>query len=143
MQKEYNVIKLENEKYDYLVLVNTIYIDPIPYASEIMNQVPEEKADLLFDFLLRNGTMTNRLISVELSKDESPFNKFKIAEDVSDNILAISNKYFQENPELVDKGTIPDSLKSAIKEGLVSHKQYELLDNIMEDVFQNENNLTL
>lgn len=38
MQKEYNVIKLENEKYDYLVLVNTIYIDPIPYASEIMNQ---------------------------------------------------------------------------------------------------------
>lgn len=143
MQKEYNVIKLENEKYDYLVLVNTIYIDPIPYAAEIMNQVPEEKADLLFDFLLRNGTMTNRLISVELSKDESPFNKFKIAEDVSDNILAISNKYFQENPELVDKGTIPDSLKSAIKEGLVSHKKDELLDNIMEDVFQHENNLTL
>lgn len=143
MQKEYNVIKLENEKYDYLVLVNTIYIDPIPYASEIMNHVPEDKANLLFDFLLRNGTTTNRLISVELSKDESPFNKFKIAEDVSDNILAISSKYFQENPDVVDKGTIPDSLKSAIKEGLVLHKQDEVLDNIMKDVFQSENNLTL
>lgn len=143
MQKEYNVIKLENEKYDYLVLVNTIYIDPIPYASEIMNHVPEDKANLLFDFLLRNGTTTNRLISVELSKDESPFNKFKIAEDVSDNILAISSKYFQENPDVVDKGTIPDSLKSAIKEGLVLHKQDEVLDNIMKDVVQSENNLTL
>ena len=142
MQKEYNVIKLENENYDYLVVANTIYTDPIQYATEIMDQVPEDKANLLFDFLLRNGTTTNRLISVELSKDESPFNKFKIAEDVSDNILAISSKYFQENPDVVDKGTIPDSLKSDIKEGLISQKD-EVLDNIIKDVFQSENNLTL
>lgn len=107
MNKLYEVIKLENQKYDYLIIANPVNPD-LPYTTEIMNEInvnnaDKFKANVLFDMLLINGTNFPRFISCEITKNEHLFGEHKLAENVSDDILQISRDYFEKNTNLVDK----------------------------------------
>lgn len=123
MNKLYEVIKLENQKYDYLIIANPVN-SALQYTTEIMNEInvnnaDEFKANVLFDMLLINGTSFNRLISCKITKNRNLFGEFKLAENVSDDILQISRNYFEKNTNLVDKATIPNSLKALVKKGSI------------------------
>lgn len=95
LKKIYEIIKLENQKYDYLIIANPVNTD-LPYTTEIMHEINVNKANVLFDMLLINGTNAPRFISCEITKNEHLFGEHKLAENVSDDILQISRDYFKK-----------------------------------------------
>lgn len=110
--KKYNIIKLYNEPYEYLIIATT-YESPIIYIEEIKKEITCKK--MLFDLMLINGNKSNRFIGSDMKACEKfDPSTFFIANDVTDSIKEISYRFFSENKALVENSVLPNALKFLI-----------------------------
>jgi hypothetical protein len=111
--KNYEIVKLRNEPYDFLVIA-TSYISPLDSIENIIGTVGQENPNLIFDLTLINGANKNRYIEMKHSnKGVAP--KFSIVKTISPNIRTISSSFFTSHHNIVDKSVIPNSLKFLLK----------------------------
>lgn len=118
MKNNYEMLKLNNDSYDFLIIA-TSYENPLSSITEIVEEIQMQKATLLFDLALINGTAANRYIKCEYEAGRNFPPSCSIAEGVGNAIRKISQNYFFENEEIVRNSVIPDSLKYLLKSGMV------------------------
>ncbi len=130
MNHNFEVFKLKNEAYDFLVIA-TSYENPLNSMDEIEKEIQAEKANLLVDLTLINGTNKNRYIGCEYDASANSMPSCTMVEEVSDSIKKISQNYFTVNKEIVEKGTIPNSLKQSL---LAENNEIQLSDEDLADL---------
>lgn len=118
MKDNFEIMKLNNEPYDFLIIV-TSYENLLSFIKEIGEEIQVPKANLLFDLTLINGTCKNRYIKCEYVADKNQLPSYSIAESVNDEIKKVSQSYFAENEELVRKSVVSNSLKFLLKLDIV------------------------
>lgn len=118
MRGNYEIIKLNNGPYDFLVIA-TSYENPLSFIEEIGQEIHVKKANLLFDLTLINGVKRNRYIKCEYEVDRNEMPPCSIVESVDDTIKEISQNYFTKNEDVVRKSIISNSLKYLLKTGMV------------------------
>ena len=118
MGGNFEVIKLNNEPYDFLIIA-TSYENPLSYLKEIGQEIQVKKANLLFDLTLINGIKSNRYIQCEYENGRKQLQPCSIVESVDEAIKAVSMDYFAKNEEVVKRSVISNSLKYLLKSGMV------------------------
>lgn len=116
--KDFEILKLNNESYDFLIIA-TSYKNPISSIKEIGEEIQVQKANLLFDLTLINGTNRNRYIKCEYDAATSQLPICSIVEGIDNDIKKISQSFFSENEEVVKKSVISNSLKYLLKSGMI------------------------
>jgi hypothetical protein len=111
---KFQTIKLDNGLYDFLVIA-TSYENPLSSLVEITEEANTEKARLLFDLTLINGTKKNRYVACNYEKYGTPPYSCSIVESVDDGVKNISRKYFSEHADAVQDSVIPNALKFLIR----------------------------
>lgn len=118
MKGNFEILKLNNEPYDFLVIAIS-YENPLSFIEEIGKKLQVQKANLLFDLTLINGTNKNRYIKCEYDADTNQLSPCSIVECIDDDIKKVSQSYFSKNEEVVKKSVISNSLKYLLKSGMV------------------------
>ncbi|MGF3076879.1 type II toxin-antitoxin system RnlB family antitoxin [Facklamia sp. P12955] len=116
--KNYQILKLNNEQFDFLVIA-TSYKNPLSYIDEISNEIATDKAKILFDLTLINGMKSNRYIYFNFHKGENYWESCSMVKDIDERISNISRDYFFNNKDIVERSVIPDALKFLLKAGMV------------------------
>lgn len=114
--KNYSLVEIDGSSYKYLVIA-TSYINPVSILEDIENDIGTASGNVLFDLTLINGTNSNRYLSAMISNGVFLRRSFIKIANIDKNIRLISNNFFMKNSEIVDRGTIPDSLKYLLKLG--------------------------
>ena len=118
MKDNYEIIKLNNEPYDFLVIAKT-YENPLNYIQDIGKELHINKTKLLFDLTLINGIGKNRYIRCEYEADNRQLPACYVVDDIDESIKKISQSYFAANDTVVKESVIPNSLKFLLKSGMV------------------------
>lgn len=118
MNNNFEILKLNNEPYDFLIIA-TSYENPLSSIKEIGEEIQLQKANLLFDLTLINGTSKNRYIKCEYDASINQMPACSIVDKINDNIKKISQSFFSNNEEVVKKSVISNSLKYLLKSGMV------------------------
>lgn len=118
MKNNFEILKLDNEPYDFLVIA-TSYENPLGFMDEIGEEIQVQKANLLFDLTLINGVNKNRYIQCEYEAERNQLQPCSIVESVDDTIKKVSQSYFVENEEVVRKSVISNALKYLLTSGMV------------------------
>ena len=105
--KNFEVIKLNNSEYDYMVIATTC-ISPISTLTDIQNELEDKSGRIIFDLTLINGTSSNRYIT----------RSFEVVKVIESKVEYISLDFFAHHADLVKNGTIPNALKSLLIEGI-------------------------
>lgn len=95
------------------------YENPLSSIKEIGEEIQVQKANILFDLTLINGTNRNRYIKCEYDADTSQLPICSIVEGIDNDIKKISQSFFSENEEVVKKSVILNSLKYLLKSGMI------------------------
>lgn len=115
---EYILAYIENSNYNWIVIA-TSYISPIMLLDRISKEIRNSSGHVLFDLALINGVERNRYIAADIIDGRFDRSSFRTVNEISDNITNISRNFFVNNPDIVDNGIIPRSLKYLLKEGCV------------------------
>jgi hypothetical protein len=107
---KFEVVKLSDEAYDFLVIA-TSYENPLDLYNEIEQEIKVEKARILFDLTLLNGLHENRYIACDYVGSNIFSSSYSIANNVSESIKSVSNKYFKQHEDIVQESIIPKALK--------------------------------
>lgn len=118
MNRQYELIKLDNKSYDFLVIAFSP-INPLSYLEDILNQIEEKNFNILFDLTLINGVNDNRYIKGKCVEGIFLSSSFTAISSVDKNIKNICKSFFVYNNEIVQKSVIPNQLKFLIKQGMV------------------------
>jgi hypothetical protein len=118
MKNNFEIIKLNNEPYDFLIIA-TSYENPLSHIKEIGKEIHVPRAKLLFDLTLINGTNKNRYIKCEYEADRNQLQPCCVVEGVNATIKKISQNFLAENEEAVQKSVIPNSLKYLLQSDMV------------------------
>lgn len=81
--KNFEVSRLENSSYDYLVIATT-YISPISTLDEVQKAFKNISGKILFNLTLINGLNSNRYISAIIENGIVNRKSFLIEKDVDD-----------------------------------------------------------
>ena len=115
--KNFELIKLNNSKYDYLVIATT-YINPISTLEDVQKELADISGNIIFDLTLINGTNSNRYISAIFEGRNFNRNSFSSVKVIETDVKHISSDFFVHHVDLVKNGTIPNALKSLLIEGV-------------------------
>ena len=96
MKDIYELIKLNNEPYDFLVIA-TSSISPLSCLDEIVSDLNNVNAKVLFDLTLINGTNSNRYLQGQCSSGKFSLKDFATVEEVDSDIKTISYRFFRNN----------------------------------------------
>lgn len=118
MNGNFEVIKLNNEPYDFLIIA-TSYENPLSHLQEIGQEIQVKQAKLLFDLTLINGINSNRYIQCDYEADRKQLPFCSAIGNVDETIKSVSKDYFAKNEEVVRKSVISNSLKYLLKSGMV------------------------
>lgn len=116
--KNYQILKLKNEPFDFLVIATSCE-NPLSYIDEIGKEIKIKKAKILFDLTLINGIKRNRYISCDFCIGRNSVQSCYLVKDVDDSIKNISRNYFLQNDDLVQKSVVPNALKFLLRAGMV------------------------
>ena len=114
--KNFEVIKLNNSEYDYMVIATTC-ISPISTLTDIQNEL-EDKSGRIIDLTLINGTSSNRYITASFENGAVNRRSFEVVKVIESKVEYISLDFFAHHADLVKNGTIPNALKSLLIEGI-------------------------
>lgn len=114
VMNKFQIIRLHDEPYDFLIIA-TSYENPLHLFDEIGKELKVEKAKLLFDLTLINGTNKNRYIECEYSAEMKMH--CSLVEKIDDCIKILSRDFFFNNNEVVNNSVIPNSLKYLLQTG--------------------------
>lgn len=115
---KYEVLKLSNEPFDFLVIA-TSFENPLSHFEDISKELMVDKAKILFDLTLINGVKKNRYIACDFRLGESNLQSCSLINEIDEYIKSISNTFFMQNEEVVQKSIIPNSLKFLLKSGMI------------------------
>ena len=115
--KNFELIKLNNSKYDYLVIATT-YISPVSTLTDVQNELTDKAGKIIFDLTLINGTSSNRYISASFENGLVNRRSFDVVKAIEPNVEHISLDFFVHHADLVENGTIPNALKSLLVAGV-------------------------
>ena len=115
--KNFEVIKLNNSEYDYMVMATTC-ISPISTLTDIQNELEDKSGRIIFDLTLINGTSSNRYISAIFEDGAFDRRSFKAVKVIETDIEHTSLDFFVHHADLVENGTIPNALKSLLVSGV-------------------------
>ncbi len=118
MKDLYELIKLDNEPYDYLIIAKT-YVNPLSVLDEIAGEIDGNNERFLFDLTLINGMNSNRYIKGDCVNGTFLRNSFMVVNDIDKKIKERTQTFFLENKNLVDNSVVPKSLKFLLKERMV------------------------
>lgn len=118
MEKNYELIKLNNEPYDFLVIA-TSSNSPLGYLDVIASEFTSENVKVLFDLTLINGNNSNRYLEGLYVKNSFVMNSFSKINDVDSKIKEISYDFFERNEEIVRSSVIPNTLKFLLLEKMI------------------------
>lgn len=115
MSKLYEIKKIEDRLYTYLVIANS-YESPLDVLDEISNEIEVENCTILFDMLLRTGLSYNRYLSINFQDKTFDRKSIKIVDnaisnEIKNNVIEILN----ENIKVVEDSILPAPLKFLIK----------------------------
>ena len=111
--KNFEVSRLENSSYDYLVIATT-YISPISTLDEVQKAFKNISGKILFNLTLINS---NRYISAIIENGIVNRKSFLIEKDVDDPVIHDSISFFSKHAEIVENGTISKALKNLLISG--------------------------
>lgn len=111
---KFQIIRLYDEPYDFLIIA-TSYENPLHLFDEIGKELKVEKAKLLFDLTLINGTNKNRYIECEYSAEMKMH--CSLVEKIDDCIKILSRDFFLNNNEVINNSVIPNALKYLLQTG--------------------------
>lgn len=114
--KNFEIIKLNDSEYDYMVIATTC-ISPISTLTDIQNVLANKSGRIIFDLTLINGTNSNRYISALFENGVFDRRSFNVVKVIAPNLEYISLEFFIRHVELVENGTIPNALKSLLGAG--------------------------
>jgi hypothetical protein len=114
--KNFEISKLKNSEYDYLVIATT-YISPISTLDDVQGEFKHLTGKLIFDLTLINGTNSNRYISAIIEDGIVNRSSFTIVKKVDSVVQNNSMNFFSNHAEVVENGTIPKALKVLLTEG--------------------------
>ena len=115
--KNFEVIKLNNSEYDYMVIATTC-ISPISTLTDIQNELEDKSGRIIFDLTLINGTSSNRYITASFENGAVNRRSFEVVKVIESKVEYISLDFFAHHADLVKNGTIPNALKSLLIEGI-------------------------
>lgn len=115
--KNFELIKLNNSEYDYLVIATT-YISPIATLNDVQNELTDKSGKIVFDLTLINGTNSNRYISATFENGIVNRRSFDVVKVIEPNVENISLNFFVHHSDIVENGTIPNALKSLLVAGV-------------------------
>ncbi len=115
--KNFEVIKLNNSEYDYMVIATTC-ISPISTLTDIQNEFEDKSGRIIFDLTLINGTSSNRYITASLENGAFNRKSFEVVKVIESKVEYISLDFFAHHADLVNNGTIQNALKSLLIEGV-------------------------
>ncbi|AOZ96233.1 type II toxin-antitoxin system RnlB family antitoxin [Butyrivibrio hungatei] len=118
MNELYELVKLNNEPYDFLVIAKTS-INPLDQLENIERDFENENAKVIFDLTLINGLNTNRYISGECINGKFVLSSFIAVSIVGNQLKNICDRFFINNKDLVDGSVLSRHLKFLIKEKMV------------------------
>lgn len=87
--KNFELIKLNNSKYDYLVIATT-YISPVSTLTDVQNELTDKAGKIIFDLTLINGTSSNRYISASFENGIVNRRSFDVVKAIEPNVEHIS-----------------------------------------------------
>jgi len=114
--KNFEIIKLKNSEYDYLVIATT-YVSPISTLDDVQGEFKHFTGKLIFDLTLINGTNSNRYISAVIEDGGVNRKSFVVVKEVDADVQHSSMDFFTKHTEVIKNGTIPEALKVLLAEG--------------------------
>lgn len=116
--KNFEISKLSNSEYDYLIIATT-YISPISTLESLQNEFKHITGKLIFDLTLINGTSSNRYISAVIENGIVNRSSFSLVKKVDLAVQHNSMNFFANHVEVVENGTIPKALKALLAAGKI------------------------
>ena len=114
--KNYCIVKIKDSDYEYLIIAANC-INPITELDDIQRDLGTVSGTILFDLTLINGINSNRYLSATVHKGVFARDSFKKVSEVEEQILTVSQNFFMENSDAVERGTITKPLKYLLKTG--------------------------
>ena len=111
--KNFEINKLNNSLYDYLVIATT-HISPISTLDDVQSFFKGISGKIVFDLTLINGTNSNRYISAIIENGIINRRSFKKLSSVDTAIQSDSKYFFMNHTDVVENSTIPRALKSLL-----------------------------
>lgn len=118
MKGKYEIIKLNNEPYDFLVIA-TSSISPLSCLGDIVDDMDKKTVSVLFDMTLINGTNSNRYIKGECVEGSFVTTSFGVVTTLDEKIKNICRTFFAGNDEIVQNSVVSKQLKFLLKQGMV------------------------
>jgi hypothetical protein len=111
--EKYNIIKLENLKYDYLIIANTCE-NPVNIFLADDVTIDIVGGNIVFDLTLINGIKPNRYVGAFMKDSKIDILSIKPLVDVDAEIKKLSREYFIKNDFLIRNSVLPSGLKYVI-----------------------------
>jgi len=116
MMKNFTIEKTSIGNYGYLVIA-TSYDSPTNNLDEIEAEIGDYSGNILFDLTLINGLNSNRYLEAESKNGKINRRSFKTKKHVAESIKELSEKFFVNNADVLEQGTISNALKFLLKTG--------------------------
>jgi hypothetical protein len=113
---KYEILKLRDESFDFLVIA-TSYENPLSYINDIKMSLNVSEGNILFDLTLINGVKKNRYVACNFS--DKTKRRCSLVAEINDCIKHISRDYFIKNDALVRHSILPKALKFLVLAGKV------------------------
>lgn len=116
IMRNFSIEKTDIGDYGYLVIA-TSYDSPTHNLSEIEKEIGDYTGKIIFDLTIINGLNSNRYLEAEVVNGKIIRRSFKSTKNVMDSMKEISEKFFINNSDIIEQGTISNALKFLLKTG--------------------------
>ncbi len=117
MSKIYDVKKIKNGIYTYLVVANS-YESPLDVLDEISKEIEVPECTILFDMLLRTGMSYNRYLSIRYKDNQFDKKSISIVTQISNDIKLSTVETLNKHISCVEESLLPEPIKFLIKKKL-------------------------
>ena len=110
--------EISNFEYKRLIIATT-YLSPIQTLGVVENELGQYTGKVLFDLTVINGLSSNRYLEAVIIDGKVDRRSFKVVKSVQNDIKLVSARFFRNNRNIVESGTIPLALKELIVSGAI------------------------
>lgn len=92
MHKNYSLVKLKNNYYDFLVVAKSCD-NPLDFMDEILGKTNKENLKIIFDFTPVEDYPYDQYVEYDDSKSENLFDCFRFLKNIDQSIKALCYNY--------------------------------------------------
>ncbi len=116
MMKNFSIEKTNIDKYKYLIIA-TSYDSPTYNLDKIEEELGNYTGKIVFDLTLINGLNSNRYLEADVEEGKINRMSFESRKNIIDSLKEISEKFFLNNSDILECGTITNALKFLLRTG--------------------------